>query len=142
MKKLLIVALLGFAFNTFAQTAQDTLPTAIKNDFSGKFANASALEWEVVDSLYTGMFTFDGERHMIEYNPSGTVLKHQYTLKENQIPAIIAGTLQKEFNTHKIKSIEYVESDGVVTYDVKLKGDPDYKMVFDSSGKVLAKEAD
>jgi len=143
MKKLIAIVLLGFAFNVSAQTSQqDTLPTSIRDDFSAKFAEASALEWEIVDSVYTATFTLDGERHIIGYNPSGKVLNHQYALKENQYPSTVSAIIEKDFNNHTIKSIDSVEKDGVVTYDVKLKGEPNYKIVFDSSGKVLSKKQD
>lgn len=143
MKKIIVIILLGFAFNVNAQTSQqDTLPTSIKDDFSAKFADVSALEWEVADSIYTATFTMDGERHLIEYNPSGKVLNHQYTLKESQYPSAVSDMIKKDFSTHKVRNVDSVEKDGIITYEVKLKGEPNYKVVFDSTGKVLSKKQD
>lgn len=141
MKTLIAIVLLAFSVNADAQTSDQNspLPTSIITDFSTKFPDASALEWDIEDSVYTATFTLAGERHIINYNPSGTVLSHRYTLKEAQYPSIISIMIERDFNTYRIKSIDSVEQDGVITYDVKLKGEPNYKVVFDSAGRILSK---
>lgn len=140
MKKLIVVLMaLGLAVTTYAQsTAQDTLPTAIRTDFSGKFPGASAMDWQVADSIYTATFTFDENRHIIRYGSSGKVLSHRYELKPEKFPAAVTALIQKDYPAHKIEDVDYIETEGVVTYEAELEGSPDYILVFDSAGKLLS----
>lgn len=139
-----VLIAMGFAVGTYGRQAgtQDTLPAKITEDFSSKFANASAIEWNIADSLYTGTFTLDGERHIIEYHPSGRIQMHRYALKENQYPQMALETIKSDFNGYRIADFDYVERDNVVTYEAKLKGKPDYIVSFDTSGKFISKKED
>lgn len=133
---------IGFAVDTYAQAAsQDTLPVAIRNHIAGNFAAASAMEWTVADSLYTGTFTLEGERHLIEFTSSGKLLSHRYSLKKDKYPPAISGLITKTYGKHKVDDVDYVEKNGAITYEVDLDGSPDYLLVFDSTGKLISSKA-
>ncbi|MFD2163180.1 hypothetical protein ACFSJU_12310 [Paradesertivirga mongoliensis] len=143
--KNLIIALIAtvLSVNAYGQAeTQDTLPVAIRSDMTAKFANASAMEWTLADSIYTGTFTLDGQRHLVEYTASGKLRLHRYDLAKADYPATVLALIKKDYASHKIDDIERVERDGVVTFEAELDGSPDYLVVFDSTGKVLSVKKD
>ncbi len=147
-KGLLIATLvLLFAAGSYAQVPQaPQVPAVVTAAFSKAFPNALDVEWKVKGAQYkvefeTGLFLMD---HEAWYNAEGKLLRHEEEISTSDLPEAVVATSAREFPGYRIDDVERNTVEGVVTYvvELKLKGQPEWKVAFDTTGKLLEKRQD
>ena len=117
---LIIATALFISLNAFAQNPKD-LPANVKASFYQKFPGAqkakwgkeNAKEWEVE-------FTLNSKDYSANFSPEGHWLETEYKIAENEIPAVVTNTLNKEFTGHKIVTSEISETSKGKVYEFEI----------------------
>ena len=124
----------------------DQVPAPIKSAFDKAFPITFDVEWELKGTQYkvefeTGLFFND---HEVWSDAAGKMLRHEEEISSNDLPPAVNSAIQAEFAGYRVDDAERVTTDGVATYVVELKmsGQPEWKVVYGADGKQLQKQAD
>lgn len=141
---ILITTLCLFSFGAFAQDIpQSQVPSVIINSFKQGFPKASDVEWELKGGLYEVEFENGFVEYKARYNNSGKLTWLKHDIKPNELPAEVNAVIQKEFSGYRISDTEKIDEQGTVTYKMELKKmNEEWKVIFDSKGKLLSKIED
>ncbi|MCC6541714.1 MAG: PepSY-like domain-containing protein [Flavobacteriales bacterium] len=125
-------------------TAQ--LPGPVTAAFNQAFPMAMDVEWKMKGEQYkvefeTGLLFTD---HEVWYDATGKLLRHEEEISTSELPAAVSAAIAKEFAGYRMDDAERVTTDGVASYVVELKmsGQPEWKVVYGADGKQLQKQAD
>lgn len=145
MKNILLIA--GFCLVSFCTFAQDIpqsqVPSVIVNAFKQSFPKASDVEWELKGELYEVEFEIGFVDHKARYSNTGKLTWLKHDIKPNELPAEVNAAIQKDFSGYRISDAEKIDEPGIITYKMDLKKmNEEWKVIFDSKGKLLNKIAD
>ena len=74
------------------------------------------------------------------FDNSGIWIESETAINEKELPASVAGTLNKDFSGYRKTLIEIFESTEMKGFELGLKkGETSIEVIFDNSGKVLKK---
>lgn len=148
-RKGLLMATLAalYAAGSHAQPPQaPQVPAVVTTAFSKAFPNAMDVEWKVKGTEYKvefeiGLFFID---HEAWYGMDGKLLRHEEEISRSDLPESVAASSAREFPGYRIDDVERITLDGVVSYavELKLKGQPEWKVAYDAAGKQLEKRQD
>jgi len=139
------LAIAGAALISTAAKAQDLqpsqVPAPVLSAFTMAFPNAMDVDWDLKGTQYkvefeTGLLFTD---HEAWYDGSGKLLRHEEETSASDLPAGVASTSATEFPGYRMDDVDRITIDGTVSYVVELKqkGQPKWKVAYDSSGKQL-----
>lgn len=145
----LILASVALLIGT-AASAQNLLPeqvpAPVKSAFDKAFTLPMDVEWDLKGTQYkvefeTGLFFTD---HEVWYDATGKMLRHEEEVSASDLPAAITTAINSEFPGYRVDDTERITVDGVVSYvvEVKMKGQSEWKVAYDASGKQLQKMQD
>jgi uncharacterized membrane protein YkoI len=144
------IALIGivisiFSANVYSQDLTPSqVPSLVTNKFKQTFPNATDVEWELKGSLYNVEFE-EGNSDDQEawFDGTGKMVKHKMEISGKMLPETVKATIKKDFSEYAIDDAEKITNNGVVTYKVELENfTQEWKVTFDSNGKVLEKKND
>lgn len=143
----LILAGVCTTFSAAAQKLQAAqVPPAIAEAFTKAFPNAMDVEWKAAGTQYkvefeTGLFFTD---HEVWYDASGKLLRHEEEVSGSDLPVAVTNSIKAEFPGYGVDDVERITLEGVVSYTVELKqkGQPEWKVAYDPTGKQLQKMMD
>ncbi|WP_194852302.1 PepSY-like domain-containing protein [Nonlabens antarcticus] len=141
MKNLKIAVIAMFA--TAAVTAQDLradqVPSDLNNSFQKEFPQATDIEWEMNAETYKVEFDMGRMDHEIWYSKDGKKIKTEMEITEAELPASIAATLKKNYNSYNIEEVEVTEENGTKTYEIELEKwfSDDIKLIMSEKGIVI-----
>ena len=141
-KKLLAFCLAtGIALSISAQEkvkiSDKDLPATIQTSFKGQYPDASNTEWKMKDGKYKVHFKVNGTKQMAAYDKAGTLLSKGTEIKESELPANITSSAKSLYANRGIDEVYKVEKNGATQYLVKLKGNPDTKILYSADGQVI-----
>lgn len=149
MKKLIIVftgILICFFSNVNAQDLMpNEVPTVILQNFNTQFPGAADVEWEKKGDLYEvdfeiGIPKLDFE---VRYRADGKVIYQKEEITNKELPSNIHSVIKKDFKEYRIDGLKKITENKVITFVVELDSkSTDWKITFDSQGKILNKIAD
>jgi hypothetical protein len=147
MKSLLLFAsVLCFTTLTNAQKKESAtiqVPAEVTASLKKLFPETTDLKWSQKKEKYKAEFKVVKTKHEVTFDKAGTVTKHQYEIKKEELPQAVTETITKEYGTYTIHDCERTDHKGITTYKVELKSQTGKKKVnFSSDGKVIAKEED
>ncbi len=89
----------------------------------------------------TGLFFTD---HEAWYSADGKLLRHEEEVSQSDLPEPIVSAAGREFPVYRVDDVERITVEGVVSYvvELKLKGQPEWKVAYDVTGKQLEKRQD
>ena len=134
-------------FSTAMVTAQDLkdsdVPQKISNVFAKEYPQAQKVEWERKMDLYKVEFYNDNMEHEVYYSPSGKVVKKERDIMESGLPQSVRDAIKSKYSGYHIDDVEeHWENKGTM-YLVELKnGSEEWKITYDSNGKVLQEKRD
>ena len=145
MKKLKIFML--FLCATSFAMAQDLnpreLPKAVLDAFMQENSNATDIEWKRDMDNYKVEFDVGRMETEIWYTPSGKVIKRESDIHETDLPQSIRDIIKSKYAGYYVDDVEMTWMDNAVTYEVELeKGKEEWKVIFDSKGKILSERRD
>ena len=146
MKKLMLVVagiLLGIVIS-FAQDVKETdVPSVVLNSFKKEFSKANDVEWEIKGDVYDVEFDVGFADHEAWFDNTGKMIKHEEEIKTAGLPETVSSVLRKEYKPYQISDVKKIEIESKVVYQLDLKnGNEEWKMTFDSTGKLVEKKAD
>ena len=139
-----MLGFLGIVLVSSAQsTAQNNIPSAVVSSFQQKFSNTTQVEWEVESNVYKVEFKSNGHEQEAWIDQSGRVISHKEELLISELPAAVTAGIERDFPGYRREDAEKLETDGKTTYklDVK-KAKEEWKVIYDTEGKLLSKVAD
>lgn len=149
MKTLLSLAVAALTTSTALHAQQLTtaqLPAPVSAAFNQAFPKAMDVEWKQKGEQYkvefeTGLLFTD---HEVWYDATGKLLRHEEEISTSDLPAAVTAAIAKEFAGYRVDDAERVTVDGVATYVVELKmsGQPEWKVGYSADGKQLQKAQD
>lgn len=118
--------------------AQESVPSAVSENFQSAFPNATDVEWEREDNnLYEVEFDINGMENEITFDAQGNIVEQEAEVAEADIPAEVRNTLDTQFQGRTIDHIEKEEKNGQVVYYIELEdGLFDDKVKITSDGQV------
>lgn len=146
MKKQLCTLFLvaGMALGIHAQETkvQDRdLPAGIQTSFKSQFSDANGADWKMKDGKYKVHFKRNGVKNMAAFDESGALLSKGVEIKEAELPAAIISAISTGYSDRRIDDIYKVEKDGATSYLVKLKGDPETKLMYSADGQIIKEKS-
>jgi len=141
MKKKLLAFCLA-AGSILSINAQDKLnekdvPTSIQTTFKGQYPGASDADWKMKDGKYKVHFKLNGTKQLAAFDQSGALVSKGTEIKESELPATISTSTKSLYADRKIDEIYKIDNNGVTNYLVKLKGDPEKKILYSADGQVI-----
>jgi hypothetical protein len=122
------------------------VPTVVTTAFGKAFPSAMDVEWRVKGAQYkvefeTGLFFTD---HEAWYSADGKLLRHEEEVSQSDLPEPIVSAAGREFPGYRVDDVERITVEGVVSYvvELKMKGQPEWKVAYDVTGKQLEKRQD
>ncbi|MBO6185038.1 MAG: PepSY-like domain-containing protein [Chryseobacterium sp.] len=148
MKNLILtISILGLSLtNISAQDIhQNEVPSIILNNFQKTFPKASDIDWEIKGNLYEVEFEtgFLGDDHKVLYSRDGKLVRHEEEISKSNLPKTVLVSIKKSFPGYRTDDIKKITEGGKVIYNVELKNySQEWKVVFDTQGRILQKIAD
>ncbi|MFL9835333.1 PepSY-like domain-containing protein [Chryseobacterium terrae] len=148
MKNLfLAISILGLSFNHISaqDIHQSEVPSVILNHFQKTFSKASDIEWEIKGNLYEVEFEagFLGDDHKVLYSRDGKMVRHEEEISKNNLPKSVLSSIKRSFNGYRTDDIKKITEGGKAIYNVELKNySQEWKVIFDSQGRILEKRED
>lgn len=137
--------LIGTAVNA-QNLLPEQVPAPVKNAFDKAFTLPMDVEWDLKGTQYkvefeTGLLFTD---HEVWYDATGKMLRHEEEISASDMPIPVSAAINSEFPGYKLDDTERITLDGVVSYvvELKMKGQPEWKVAYDTNGKQLQKMQD
>lgn len=148
MKNLILtISILGLSItNISAQDIrQSEVPSVILNHFQKSFPKAADIDWEIKGNYYEVEFEtgFLGDDHKILYSRDGKLVRHEEEISKSNLPKTVLASIKRSFNGYRTDDIKKITEGGKVIYNVELKNySQEWKVVFDTQGRILQKKED
>jgi hypothetical protein len=146
MKQLLFLACVLFS-SPHANAQQASTPVQVPAEVTASlkkiFPEASGVEWTQKKEKYKAEFKVGKTKHEVWLDKTGSVSKHRYEIKKDELPKVVTDAITKEFSAYTIHDCERTDNKGVTSYKVELKSSAGKKKVtFSADGKVIPKNDD
>jgi len=89
------------------------------------------------DDLYRVNFTRAGVKQMASYDASGKLLSSGSVVKESELPSAIGSSVKSAYAGRSIDEIYKIDKNGTPSYWITLKGSPETKMMYDTTGQLI-----
>lgn len=139
MKKILFACLLtaGLMTGTYAQDVKEKdVPATIQSNFKTGFPNAKDVEWKLKDGKYKVEFEVNGLDHFAKYGADGKLLARGMKIRTSELPNAVTTAIKGSYAARMIDDAYRVDKDGSAFYLIKLKGDPETKVLYTADGQV------
>ena len=154
MKKILFIAAIGLC-TVISANAQDhknmkdhkdhekmklkdnDVPQAVKSAFTSQFPGASDVDWKMKNGNYKAKFDMNGTDHMAEMTQSGELVCKGVEIKKDELPTLVSDAVRTGYTSNTIDEAYKIEKGGNTYYLVKLDGNPDKKLMYDTQGKLV-----
>lgn len=138
MKKLLIISILFFAANVFAQEAK--VPNQVKAKFKALYPNAENVKWDVEDADFEVNFEADDVETSLLFDSKANIVEVETELKEADLPSAVKSSVENNFKGWKLGEAAKIVRDGKTTYEAQLeKGEKKMDAIFTADGKLVKK---
>jgi hypothetical protein len=149
MKTTFFMGLIAMALCSNSVTAQDIhpseVPSVIVNNFQKAFPKATDVEWELDGANYkvefeTGLF---GQDHDVWYDQNGKLIRRKEEISKSDVPQKVMAAINRDFKDYRIDDVKKITEGNKLVYTLELKSfREEWKVAFDSEGKLLSKIAD
>lgn len=140
MKKIFFAGLLtaGLMAGAYAQdnVKEKDIPAGIQSSFKSGFPNAKDVEWKLKDGKYKAKFEVNGLDHFAKYGADGKLIAKGMKIRTSEIPNAVSAAVKETYAARMIDDAYRVDKDGAVFYQLKLKGDPETKVLYTADGQV------
>jgi len=138
MKNTVILTLV-FAFISVSAFSQKNPSEIVKKEFTKKYATAQSVKWDNEEkNEWEAEFTMDGKKMSASFDNSGKWIESETAIAENELPAAVVSTLDKDFQGYKRGHLEIFENAEIKGFELRLKkGETSIEVMIDNNGKVL-----
>lgn len=144
MKKTFLIGILSIAAITpsWAQKSTSVAPDAATKAFSVKFPNAKNVKWDKEnENEWEAEFKMAGVEYSANFTSDGTWKETEHEIKKSEVPANVMAVITTEYPGYKIEEMEISETSAGSVYEFEIeKGETEWEIAIDSSGKVTKKE--
>lgn len=139
---ILCFLILGIA-NTNAQDMKATdVPMIVKTSFNSKYANAVDIDWELRGGNYGVSFDIANVDHKMLIAKNGDLISHQKEIPKNQLPTVIAKSIKIKYPGSRIDEVDWINTNGKITYRVDIEGKFDLDVWYSADGKFIKEVID
>jgi hypothetical protein len=138
MKNTVILTLV-FAFISVSAFSQKNPSEIVKKEFTKKYATAQSVKWDNEEkNEWEAEFTMEGKKMSASFDNSGKWIESETAIAENELPAAVVSTLDKDFQSYKRGHMEIFENAEIKVFELRLKkGETSIEVMIDNNGKVL-----
>lgn len=147
-KSILIIASMMFLSTSviFGQDINKSqVPSVVMNSFQQKFSKASDIDWEMEGDLYKVEFEVGMRKlsHDVLIDKTGKIVHHKEEITKGDLPNSVASSIDKDFPGYRTDDIKKITEGDNTIYIVEVKKmDEEWKLTYDSNGKLVNKIAD
>ena len=125
-----------------AQNAKD-LPEKVKTAFDQKFPGARKVKWGKENATeWEAEFALNSKEYSANFNVDGNWLETEYEIGEEEIPAAVTKTLDKEYPGYKLIESETSETAKGKLYEFEIKtGKGKMEIAVNADGTFFKKES-
>ncbi len=118
------------------------VPASVQTNFKSQFPEAAGADWKMKEGNYKVHFKVNGNKQMASYNSSGTLISKAVEIRESELPVAISTVTKSTYADRPIDEAYKVDKDGIINYLVKLKGNPETMIVYNSDGQVIKEKSE
>ncbi len=146
MKRLIIPVILliasGICYGQMQKSEE--ISQASKDAFAAEFPEAQKVKWSIEKpGEYEAEFVLNGTGSSALFDAQGNLVETETAVKENELPQAVKTAIGKEYAGYNLEEIKKTtDSEGNISFEMEAsKGNIYVELTFDSSGKLLKKEA-
>ena len=144
MKTKVFLTLIGcfFAVSIWGQPIVPSQENEVQHDFSRRFPNASNIAWtaQPQGNGITAIFNYQGRKCYTRYDSLGKILETQKQVETEELPRLVARSLQNEYPDYAIGTIYYVKLPEKIIYKIVVKkAESSYLLQIYPYGKIYKK---
>ena len=134
-----VILTLVFAFISVSAFSQKNPSEIVKKEFTKKYATAQSVKWDNEEkNEWEAEFTMEGKKMSASFDNSGKWIESETAIAENELPAAVVSTLDKDFQGYKRGHMEIFENAEIKGFELRLKkGETSIEVMIDNNGKVL-----
>jgi Putative beta-lactamase-inhibitor-like, PepSY-like len=121
------------------------VPAAVAQTFAKQFPAAKRVKWEMESANeFEANFKLAKVKYSAKLDQSGALLETETAIKKSDLPTAVLQALKTQFVGYTVEEIEKITyPDSTIAYEMEVeKGEEEYELLMDSSGKVLKKEVE
>ncbi|MGJ8685506.1 MAG: PepSY-like domain-containing protein [Nonlabens sp.] len=108
---LIILSFLFVSINASCQEKPEEVPEAVQSAFKAKYPDENDPDFELDSHGYwEAHFKKDGEKYRADFNPDGTWVETENSIKDSEIPVAIQEAIEREYPERVITEAEHVMS--------------------------------
>jgi len=144
MKNLMLITMILAVFSFSACGQKTNVPAKIKTAFDQKFPTAKKVKWEKENEKeWEAEFKMEGKDYSANFDANGNWLETEYEIEENEFPAAVQQTLDKEFSGYEIEEAECSEKANGKFYEFSIeKGETELEVLIAPDGTVIKKKVE
>lgn len=124
--------------NASAQDIKDKdVPMTVKQSFKNMYANATDIDWELKGENYEVSFDIGDVDHKALIAKNGKLVSEQKEISKNQLPAVIAKQIKIKYPSARIDDVDWISTNGKITYKVDIEGRYDLDVWYTADGKFI-----
>ena len=134
MKKIiLMIAMAGLITQAKSQTVyQKDVPVIVVKTFTTSYPNVNDVDWSRDGNYYVAEYDVNETPMYVVYDMTGNYIQSKQKIKSSQLPISIMSYVKTNYKEDEIRrAYKLTDSNGVVSYKVKVKGD---YLLFDADG--------
>lgn len=137
MKKIVLVFVASVITSVFfaQQLKESDVPVVVKNAMKESFPKVKDVKWNRENVSYGAVFMEDKVYKAVLFDSKGVIKETEIQITQSQLPKGILAFMKKNYLNEKIlKTEKIINSKGLVTYEVEIKGKDLY---FDGAGNFI-----
>jgi hypothetical protein len=122
----------------------NTVPTAVRHGYAGRFPGARKTEWKLkTDRNYEAEFELNGVGIAAKFDSTGAWLETESDIKPGQVPGAVGRAIARDFKGYQVIERQRLEPrTGPTVYEIHLENAKEIlKTQFDSSGRLVARSS-
>jgi biopolymer transport protein ExbD len=103
--------------------SKDKVPSLVLNTLKAKYPLINDVDWEKHTNLYEAELDLnDSTEISVRIDEAGGLIMQKQDVPHSNLTSEIAGVIKSQYTDYTIDDVEKIEKDGVIYYQVELKG--------------------
>jgi len=103
--------------------SRDKVPSLVLNTLKAKYPLINDVDWEKHGNIYEAEFDLnDSTEISVRIDEAGGLIMQKQDVPNSNLTSEIAAVIKSQYKDYTIDDVEKIEKDGVIYYQVELKG--------------------
>ena len=123
MKTIIIFLTIIFFCTNYAQNLKSKdIPLAVRDKFTSTYSKATLVKWTKEKSGYEASFKKGTTDMSVNIDEQGKIIETETGIKLSELPVEVRESVAKDYSKYKITECAKIETKGIITYEVEVKG--------------------